>query len=94
MIVSTKLLKLKGKKILIIKRNLRIIDIFRESQEEREIAMKTLRGDKKKRKFLDDLLEKEVSAKKKRIAELDENYEKASKMATLMEQSLMPRLRY
>jgi len=66
----------------------------RESKEEREIAMKTLRGDKKKRKFLDDLLEKEVSAKKKRIAELDDNYEKASKMATLMEQSLMPRLRY
>ena len=56
--------------------------------------MKTLRGDKKKRKFLDDLLEKEVSAKKKRIAVLNENYEKASKMATLMEQSLMPRLRY
>jgi len=72
----------------------KVAEAERKSQEKREMAMKTMRGDKKKRKFLDDLLETEVSVKKKRIAELDENYEKASKMATLMEQSLMPRLRY
>jgi len=90
-IVSTKLLKLRGKKILLI--NLRMINILRKSQEEREIAMKTLRGDKKKRKVLDDLLEQEVAAKKKRIAELDENFEKGTKMKTVMTHNLMQRLR-
>ena len=55
--------------------------------------MKTLRGDKKKRKVLDDLLEQEVAAKKKRIAELDENFEKGTKMKAVMTHNLMQRLR-
>ena len=89
-IVSTKLLKMRGKKILII--NLGIINILRKIQERRETATKTLRGDKKKRKVL-ELLEEEVSAKKKRIAELDENFEKGTNMKTVMTHNLMQRLR-
>jgi len=81
---------MRGKKILII--NLGIINILRKIQERRETATKTLRGDKKKRKVL-ELLEEEVSAKKKRIAELDENFEKGTKMKTVMTHNLMQRLR-
>jgi len=69
----------------------KVADAERKSQEEREAVMKTLKGDTKKRKALDDLLEKEVSAKKKRKAELDENVEKASKISKQMEQSFMQR---
>jgi len=69
-----------------------MINILRKSQEEREIATKTMKGDKKKRKVLDDLLEQEVAAKKKRIAELDENFEKGKKMKTVMTHNLMQRL--
>jgi len=72
----------------------KVADAERKSQEEREAVMKTLKGDTKKRKALDDLLEKEVSAKKKRKAELDENVEKASKISNQMEQKLMQLLRY
>ena len=54
---------------------------------------KTLNGGEK-RKALDDLLKKEVPAKKKRKAELDKNVEKASKISKQMEQNLMQRLRY
>jgi len=64
----------------------------RKIQERRETATKTLRGDKKKRKVL-ELLEEEVSAKKKRIAELDENFEKGTNMKTVMTHNLMQRLR-
>jgi len=64
----------------------------RKIQERRETATKTLRGDKKKRKVL-ELLEEEVSAKKKRIAKLDENFEKGTKMKTVMTHNLMQRLR-
>jgi len=88
--VSTELLKLRGKQILII--NLGVINILRKSQESRETATKTMKGDKKKRKVLDDLLEQEVAAKKKRIAELDENFEKGTKMKTVMTHNLMQRL--
>ena len=84
------MLKMRGKKILII--NLGIINILRKIQERRETATKTLRGDKKKRKVL-ELLEEEVSAKKKRIAELDENFEKGTNMKTVMTHNLMQRLR-
>jgi len=65
----------------------------RKIQEEREAVKKTLNGGEK-RKALDDLLKKEVPAKKKRKAELDENVEKASKISKQMEQNLMQRLRY
>ena len=65
---------------------------FRSSQEEREILKKTLNGGEK-RKALDDLLKKEVPAKKKRKAELDKNVETASKISKQMEQNLMQLLR-
>ena len=65
---------------------------FRSSQEEREILKKTLNGGEK-RKALDDLLKKEVPAKKKRKAELDKNVEMASKISKQMEQNLMQLLR-
>jgi len=63
-------------------------DAERESQEEREAVKKSLNGGAK-RKALDDLLKKEVPAKKKRKAELDENVEKASKISKQMEQKLL-----
>ena len=68
------------------------INNFRSSQEEREILKKTLNGGEK-RKALDDLLKKEVPAKKKRKAELDKNVETASKISKQMEQNLMQLLR-
>ena len=71
---------------------MRIINNFRSSQEEREILKKTLNGGEK-RKALDDLLKKEVPAKKKRKAELDKNVETASKISKQMEQNLMQLLR-
>jgi len=71
---------------------LRIINNIRSSQEEREILKKTLNGGEK-RKALDDLLKKEVPAKKKRKAELDKNVETASKISKQMEQNLMQLLR-
>ena len=71
---------------------MRLINNFRSSQEEREILKKTLNGGEK-RKALDDLLKKEVPAKKKRKAELDKNVETASKISKLMEQNLMQLLR-
>jgi len=67
-------------------------DAERSSQEEREILKKTLNGGEK-RKALDDLLKKEVPAKKKRKAELDKNVETASKISKQMEQNLMQLLR-
>ena len=71
---------------------MRITNDFRSSQEEREILKKTLNGGEK-RKALDDLLKKEVPAKKKRKAELDKNVETASKISKQMEQNLMQLLR-
>ena len=71
---------------------MRLINNFRSSQEEREILKKTLNGGEK-RKALDDLLKKEVPAKKKRKAELDKNVETASKISKQMEQNLMQLLR-
>ena len=71
---------------------MRIINNIRSSQEEREILKKTLNGGEK-RKALDDLLKKEVPAKKKRKAELDKNVETASKISKQMEQNLMQLLR-
>ena len=71
---------------------MRLINDFRSSQEEREILKKTLNGGEK-RKALDDLLKKEVPAKKKRKAELDKNVETASKISKQMEQNLMQLLR-
>ena len=68
------------------------INNIRSSQEEREILKKTLNGGEK-RKALDDLLKKEVPAKKKRKAELDKNVETASKISKQMEQNLMQLLR-
>jgi len=68
-------------------------DAEREIQEEREAVKKALNGGEK-RKALDDLLKKEVPAKKKRKAQLDKNVEKASKISKQMEQSLMQLLRY
>jgi len=68
-------------------------DAERSSQEERETVKKTLNGGEK-RKALDDLLKKEVPAKKKRKAELDKNVETASKISKQMEQNLMQLLRY
>jgi len=68
-------------------------DAERQSQEEREAVKKTLNGGEK-RKALDDLLKKEVPAKKKRKAELDRNVEKASKISKEMEQKLKQLLRY
>jgi len=59
----------------------------RKSQEEGETVKKTLIGGEK-RKALDDLLKKEVPAKKKRKAELDRNVERASKISKEMEQKL------
>jgi len=70
----------------------KVAEAERKIQERRETATKTLRGDKKKRKVL-ELLEEEVSAKKKRIAKLDENFEKGTKMKTVMTHNLMQRLR-
>ena len=71
---------------------MRLINNIRSSQEEREILKKTLNGGEK-RKALDDLLKKEVPAKKKRKAELDKNVETASKISKQMEQNLMQLLR-
>lgn len=68
-------------------------DAERSSQEERESVKKSLNGGEK-RKALDDLLKKEVPAKKKRKAELDKNVEIASKISKQMEQNLMQLLRY
>jgi hypothetical protein len=68
-------------------------DAERSSQEERETVKKSLNGGEK-RKALDDLLKKEVPAKKKRKAELDKNVETASKISKQMEQNLMQLLRY
>ena len=71
---------------------MRIINNIRSSQEEREILKKTLNGGEK-RKALDDLLKKEVPAKKKRKAELDKNVETASKISKQLEQNLVQLLR-
>ena len=54
---------------------------------------KTLIGGEK-RMALDDLLKKEVPAKKKRKAELDTNVERASKISKEMEQKLRQQLCY
>ena len=65
------MMRLKGKqKLTASSENLRIVHTFRESQREREAVKQNLNGPEK-RKALDDLLKKEVPAKKKRKADLE-----------------------
>ena len=85
-------MRLKGKqKLTASSENLRIVHTFRERQREREAVKQNLNGPEK-RKALDDLLKKEVPAKKKRKAELDRSVEKASKISKQMEQNLKQKL--
>ena len=85
-------MRLKGKqKLTASSENRRIVHTFRESQREREAVKQNLNGPEK-RKALDDLLKKEVPAKKKRKAELDRSIEEASKISKQMEQNLKQKL--
>lgn len=82
-------MRLKGKQKLTASSE--VVHTFRESQREREAVKQNLNGPEK-RKALDDLLKKEVPAKKKRKADLDRSIEKASKISKQMEQNLKQKL--
>ena len=85
-------MRLKGKqKLTASSENLSIICTFRKSQKEKEAVKQNLNGPEK-RKALDDLLKKEVPAKKKRKAELDRSIEEASKISKQMEQNIKQKL--